>query len=123
MDHGKEQMLNGNIFISHLFCFIFCTDQHFVQLLTDENLSSGNFNPFCKILLCCIHKQIFIDLHLFYQFQDQSIILFQQCHKQMLLLNLLIAIFICKFLTVLNCLYGFLCKFLNIHKAALLSGA
>ena len=39
-------MFNGNIFVSHLFCLVFCMDQNIVQVLADICLSAAIFSQF-----------------------------------------------------------------------------
>ena len=45
IQQSKEQMLYGNIFISHSFCLILCGYQRLVQILADIRLASGNLCP------------------------------------------------------------------------------
>ena len=43
--HRQKQMLYGNVLISHLFCLIFGTDQHFIQVFSNIDLTSLYFRP------------------------------------------------------------------------------
>ena len=87
-------MLYGYILIAHLLCFVLGADQYFVQLLTDINLSAGNFHSLCQMIFRIVHEMLFVDLHLFNQHRDQTIFLTHQGYQQMLLLDFLITIFI-----------------------------
>ena len=70
-------MLYGNIFVSHLFCFILCMDQYFIEVRSYIDLSSGHLDPRCQMAFCILKKMFFLDLHFLDQFQDQSILLLQ----------------------------------------------
>ena len=114
--HGKKQMLNRDILISHSLRFILSTDQRFVQILTKVKLSTGNFNLSIQCFLHCVNKIFLLDLHLLDQFENQAVLLCQQSIQKVFLLDLLIAIFISNLLKILDSLHGFLCKFTDIHR-------
>ena len=53
--------------------------------------------------------------HLFDQLQNEAVLKCQKAVQEMLLLNLLIAVFISQFFALVDCFNRFLCKFLDIH--------
>ena len=61
-------MLNGNIFIPHLLCLIFCMDQNVIQILTDISLASLDFRSFSNRLLYTVYEKLTLDTHFFKQF-------------------------------------------------------
>ena len=67
LDHGKEQMLYGDIFVTHLFCFVRCADQYLVQILTDIRLTALHLYSLLQSLFCTVYKMILLDLHLFHK--------------------------------------------------------
>ena len=116
LQHRKKEMFNRYILISHSLRFILCTDQCLVQILAKVKLSTGNLNFGIQCFLYCVNKIFLLDLHLLDQLKDQAVLLCQQCIQKVFLLNLLIAIFISNLLKILDSLYGFLCKFTDIHR-------
>ena len=109
-------MLNRDILISHSLRFILSTDQCLVQILTKSKLSTGNLNSGIQCPLNCVNKIFLLDFHLLDQLEDQAILLCQQGIQKVFLFDLLIAIFISNLLKILDSLYGFLCKFTDIHR-------
>ena len=111
-------MLHGHVLITHPLCFIFCTDQGFIQVLTHIRLTTGYFHPPVQCLLHLFLKQRRIYIHLGNQSGDQALLLSQKTIQQMFLLNLLIAIFHGSLFQIIDCFHRFLCKFLNVHMLA-----
>ena len=70
-------MLNRDIFISHCFRFILCTNQCFIQILSKTKLPAGYLNLGLQCLVQRISEIIFINLHLLDQFENQAVFLFQ----------------------------------------------
>ena len=113
---GQEQMLHGNVLISHCLCFVLCIYKRFVQILSKSQITAGYLNLRIQGFLYYVDKIIFIDLHLLNQLENQAVFLCQQRIQKMLLLYFLVAILISNLLKVLNSLDGFLCKFTDIHR-------
>ena len=120
--HGKEQMLHRDILIPHGPGLILRGYQRLVQIRTETKLSAGHLDSCIQGFFHLGHKSIFMNLHLFDQLQDQTVFLLQQGIQQMLLLDLLIAVFIGNLLQILHRLHGILCKFADIHRTHLLTG-
>ena len=57
-------MLNSDIAVSHLLCFILCAKKCFVQILSNIGLTAGNLRPCLNHLCQIIIKQPLIDPHL-----------------------------------------------------------
>ena len=57
-------MLNSDIAVSHLLCFILCAKKCFVQILSNIGLTAGNLRPCLNHLRQIIIKQPLIDPHL-----------------------------------------------------------
>ena len=108
-------MLNRNIFVSHMLSLILRMNQNIVQILADSEFSAGHLHSGSQLVLRILRKMRKVNFHLFDQFRDQSILLLQQCNKQMLLFQLLITVITGKLFTIVDCLSGLLCKFLNVH--------
>ena len=113
-------MFHGNVLVAHGLGFILGAHQHTVQVLADVNLSAGNLRPFVQRIDQGALKLILVDLHFLDQLEDQAVFLIQKTIEKVFLLNLLVSIFICDFLQVVDGLNGFLCKFIDIHKSCLL---
>ena len=64
LQHCKKQMLNRDILISHLLCFIFCMDQHIIQVLTDISLTSLYLRSLADCLLDTVNKELALNVHL-----------------------------------------------------------
>ena len=109
-------MFNRYILISHSLRFILCTDQCLVQILAKVKLSTGNLNFGIQCFLYCVNKIFLLDFHLLDQLEDQAVLLCQQGIQKVFLFDLLIAIFISNLFKILDSLYGFLCKFTDIHR-------
>ena len=90
-EHGKEQMLDGHILVSHLLCFIFRVIQGVVQILPDIRLSPLNLDSFIYSRFDFIPEKIGINAHLLDHLKNQAVLLIQQHIEQMLLFNFLIA--------------------------------
>ena len=108
-------MFNGNIFVSHLFCLVFCMDQNIVQVLADICLSALYLRAFSNGLLHSVDEEPALYAHFFKQLQDQAVVLRQQSVEQMLLGQFLVAVVRCDLFTVLDCLQRILRKFIDIH--------
>ena len=111
-------MLNGYIFIPHLPGFVFGVDERFIQILPDKLLAALYFGPFPKGFLCPFKNRVLVDSHLLHELEYQAVLLSQQPIEEMLLFNLLVAVFQRYPLTLVHCLHGFLRKFIYIHSTA-----
>ena len=109
-------MLYRNVLVSHLLRHILGADQSLIQVLSNVSIASGYLYPRIDHLLHAVFKIRKLDLHLLDQLRDQAVLLMEQSIQQMLLLYLLISCVKCYLLEVIHCLYGFLCKFTDIHK-------
>ena len=110
--HCHENMFYGYIFVSHVFCQLFCCCQCFFQVRRNICLSARCSWQFFHFIFRCLKQTVYIHIHFLHQLRDQTFILRQQCHQQMLLIHLGVSIFHCHRLGVLNGLQRFLCKFL-----------
>ena len=108
-------MLNSDIAVSHLLCFILCPKKCFVQILSDIYLPAGNLRPCLNHLRQVMVKQPLIDSHLGYQLRNQRLILMQKCIQQMLLLDLLISKIRSDLFKLVDRINRFLCEFLYVH--------
>ena len=117
LDQGQEQMLYRDIIVSQRLGFLFRAQQDLIQGVADIDLGVGTLylGQAVDLMLGVFCKAGRIDSHLFDQSADQGILQCQQRVQQVLLLDLLIAVFIGQLLTVVDGLYGLLCKFLNVH--------
>ena len=97
-------MFDGNVFVSHLFCFVFCVDQDIVEILSDVCLSALYLRAFSNGLLHSVDEELALYTHFFHQLQDQAVVLRQQGIEQMLLGQLLVAVVRCDLFTVLDSL-------------------
>jgi hypothetical protein len=94
-------------------------EENLIQSVTDILISSAGYlwspveSRFQTGLIA-----VLIYSHLDQQFADQAVLQSPQTVKQMLLVDLLVAIIVCNLLAILYGLYGILCKFTNIHKEA-----
>ena len=57
-------MLNSDIAVSHLLCFILCAKKCFVQILSNIGLTAGNLRPCFNQLRQIMVEQPLIDPHL-----------------------------------------------------------
>ena len=73
--HGKKQMLNRDILISHSLGFILRTDQCLVQILTETKFSTLNLNLGIQSFLNSVNKIFLLNLHLLDQFENQAVFL------------------------------------------------
>ena len=73
-DHGKHQMFHGNIIVSHRLCFVFRTDQHFIQIRPDPQITALYLHALFQCLFRAIHEMFRVDLHLLHKLQDQGIL-------------------------------------------------
>ena len=64
MQHGKKQMLYGNILVSHLLCLIFGTDQGLIQILAYKYLTALHLHALLHRVLCPAYKMLLLNLHL-----------------------------------------------------------
>ena len=71
----QEQMLNGNIFVSHCLCFVLCIYKRFVQILAKSQITTGYFYLGIQCFLYYVDKILFIDTHLLNQFENQAVLL------------------------------------------------
>ena len=108
-------MLHRDILIPHRLGLILRIHQCLVQLLAEIQLTALHLRSFLQCGADTIQKVFLVDLHLLYQLQDQAVLQGKQTVQQMLLLDLLVAVFVSQTLTTLNRLNGLLCKFLDIH--------
>ena len=117
----QEQVLHGDILISHGLCLILGIYQHLVAVLGQIDLTALHLRETVDRLLHLIHKLLSLNSHHIDELQDQAVIQPQQRQEQMLLINLLVAEFISQLLRILNRFHGFLRKFVDIHKVTPLS--
>ena len=89
--HGKEQMLDGYILVSHLLRFTLRVIQGVIQVLPDIGLSSLNLDSLIDRRLDLIAEKIGINAHLLDHLKNQAVLLIQQHIEQMLLFNFLVA--------------------------------
>ena len=109
-------MLHGYVFVPHGFGFIFSMDQDLIQIIAHIQFPvSADLRKPVYCLGRLIGKQLSGNVHPGDQLQDQAVLQGQQAVKQMLLLQLLVAVVIGQFLTVLYCFHRFLGKFIDIH--------
>ena len=109
-------MLYRNVLVSHSSCFVFCADKRFIQVLSEPEISAAYLYPGIQGFFYCINKIFLIDLHLINKLENQAVLLTEKSIQKMLLLHFLIAVFIGNLFQILNSLYGFLCKFTDIHR-------
>ena len=76
IQQGQEQMLHGDILISHGFRLILRAHQSLIQILSNIRLPSGNLRSTVQKLLQTVLKMLLLDFHLLYQLQDQTVFLF-----------------------------------------------
>ena len=112
----QKQMLYRNVLVSHSSCFVFCADKRFIQVLSEPEISAAYLYPGIQGFFYCINKIFLIDLHLINKLENQAVLLTEKSIQKMLLLHFLIAVFIGNLFQILNSLYGFLCKFTDIHR-------
>ena len=79
MDHRQKQMLNGDIFVSHVLCFIFGRNQYLIQIIANIWLTTGDLRPLLNSGFHAIDKILRLYLHLLYQLLDQTVFLIHQC--------------------------------------------
>ena len=108
-------MLHGNIFVPELLRLVFRSHQDFVQILAHINLPALHFGAFPYGLFRPVYKMFFLDFHLLYQLQNQTVLQSEKTIQEVFLLDLLISVLISQFFTFFHRLHGFLCKFLYIH--------
>ena len=120
LDHAQEQMLYGNIFVSHLFRLILCGCKHLIQLSSHINLAALYLYTLANRVLHPVHKVFLLNTHFLNQLQYKAVFYGKEAVEQMFFFNFLVAVFIRQLLAAFHGLHGFLCKFGNVHTHALL---
>ena len=99
-------MLHGYIFITHGLCFVLSAYEYLIQITADVKLAAAAYlGQTLHCLLCLIGKHISLYSHLGNQLKNQAVLQGQQAVQKVLLINLLVSVFICQLLTVLNCFH------------------
>ena len=86
-------MLHRDVFISHLFRFLFRLGKCPAQCLTHILLSPLNLDMSGQSFFRLENKTPGVYIHLIHQFNNQTVLFIHQCIKQVNLINLLISIF------------------------------
>ena len=113
-------MLYRYILVSHLLRLVLRMDQRLVKILAHKLLPALHLRALAQCFLCTVHDNVLVNPHLLHKLQDQAVVLGKKRIQKMLLLDLLIAVFHCCTLTVLDCLDRLLRKFIYIHSYSLL---
>ena len=116
VQNGQEQMLNGNILVSHLLCHILSADERLVQILSDIRTAAAYLYFSIQCLIQTVLKILLLDLHLLNQLCNQAVFLMKQGVEQMLFLDLLMSKLISNLFQIIHCFDGFLRKFADVHK-------
>ena len=61
-------MLDGYIFIPHLFRLILCVDEDIVEILAHVSLAALDFRPLPDLLLHPVDEELALDAHFLKQF-------------------------------------------------------
>ena len=115
--HAEEQMLHGDIVISHGLCFILRACQDLVQVHRKVFLSrsAADLRQFSDQGIDLPCECLLLDPHFRHKIRDQGVLDFQQCCRQMLLVDLLVSVLQRDLLGQLHRFLRFLGKFTDIH--------
>ena len=99
-------MLHGYIFVTHGLCLVLAAYEHLIQITADVKLAAAAYlGQTLHCLLCLVGEHISLYPHLCNQLKNQAVLQGQQAVQKVLLINLLVSVFICQLLTVLDCFH------------------
>ena len=111
-------MLDADVFVFHLFGFLFCIKEDLLQSPCRVHIlsASGNLRQLVDLAFQSSDKLTRVHFHELEQFRDQPVLLHQECQMKMLPIDLLMSFFYCYILTIYYRTLCILCVFFYVHK-------
>ena len=115
---GQEEVLDADVVVSQLLRLIFRAQQRLVERSADVDLAVAalHLRQLRERSLDARREGSGVDAHLLDELEDQAVLDRQKAVEQVCLLDGLVAVVICEFLTAVHGLCGFLCEFLDVHR-------
>ena len=126
LQHGKEQVLHGDVIVPHGGLGLLRLSQQTVYAAGDVELvrlppGTADGRQLFHCGLGCGRQAFHGDVHFFQKLRQQAALLLYHRQEQMHLLDLLILVLRRQCLGIADGFQGFLCEFIGVHRA-LLSG-
>ena len=107
LDQGQEEVLDTDILIAKRLCLALCAQQGLIHLSAHINarVAALNLGEALYGALDAVFKGARIDAHFLDQLENQAVLEREQAVEQVLLFDLLIAVFICQLFTLVDRFY------------------